>query len=164
MTAVDRSPARLSRRVSIGAAFVALASSGFYSWGALAAGTLGTLLLAAGLVRGANAGVTLGASGLFVGAVVAGARGAPVAPTLLAVGATVLAWDAGGSAISIGRQLGREADTRRLEAVHLTASAAVGAAAASAGYGLYLTATGDQSVAALVFLLVAAVLLVEALG
>lgn len=163
MRAVDRSPARLGRGVSIGAALVALLASGLHSWPALAAGTLGLLLLVAGLVRGSDAAVTVGAFGLFAGAIVAGARGAPALPVLVSVTSAVLAWDAGGSAISVGDQLGRDADTRRLEAVHLTASALVGAMTAGVGYGLYRAGAGGRPVAALVLLVVAAVLLVAAL-
>ena len=163
MRAVDRSPARLGRGVSIAAALVALLASGLHSRLALAAGTLGLLLLVAGLVRGSDVAVTVGAFGLFAGAIVAGARGAPPLPVLVSVTSAVLAWDAGSSAISVGDQLGRDADTRRLEAVHLTASVLVGAVTAGVGYGLYRAGTGGRPVAALAFLVVAAVLLVAAL-
>jgi hypothetical protein len=161
--AVDRAPARLSRRASIGAGLVALASSGLYSWGGLAAGGLGLLLLLTGLVRGTTAAVTVGGFGLFVGAVLAGARGAPILPVLVGVTCAVLAWDAGGSAVSVGRQLGREADTARLEAVHLAASAVVGAVVAGVGFGLYRVGTDGGPVAAVALLVIAAVLLVAAL-
>lgn len=164
MNRISRAPARLSSGGSILAAFIALVTSGFYSWAALTVGTVGLLLLAVGLVRGANAGVTVGAFALFMGGVLAGVQNAPVMSVLISVTFSVLAWDAGGSAISIGKQLGREADTRRIEVVHMTASSIVGVATVGAGYGLYQIGTGGHPVTALVFLLVAAVLLVEALG
>lgn len=164
MKPISRTPVRLSSWVSASAAVVALVTSGFYSWPALAIGTPGLILLVVGLVRGVNRPVTLGAFGLFVGALVAGTQSAPPVPILISVTATVIAWDAGGSAISIGKQLGRDGDTVRIEAVHLTASGVVGVVTAGLGYGLYLTGTGEQPIAALVFLLIAAVLLVEALG
>lgn len=164
MRPVDRSPARLSQWASAGAGLVALASSGLYSWPALAAGSFGLLLLLVGLVRGANASVSVGAFGLFGGAVIAGAQGAPILPVLVGVTFAVLAWDVGGNAISVGAQLGREADTVRVEAVHATASVVVGVVVAGVGFGLYRTATGGQPIAALVFLVLAAVLLVEALS
>lgn len=164
MKAIPRAPARLSSWGSVLAAFVALGTSGFYSWPALAVGSVGLLLLAVGIVRGANSAVTLGAFGLFVGGIIAGVQSAPVVPILISVTFSVLAWDVGASAISIGNQLGRDADTRRIEAVHMTASGVVGVVTAGVGYGLYQTGTGEQPVAALVFLLIAAVLLVEALG
>jgi hypothetical protein len=161
---VDRSPTRLGRWASVIAGLLALVSSGFYSWPALVAGALGLVLLVVGVVRGTNRTVSVGAFGLFAGAVLAGAQGAPVIPVLASVTASVLAWDFGNHAIGLGAQLGPEADTLRLEAVHLTASTAVGAVVAAVGFGLYRTGTGEQPVAALVLLVVAAVLLVEALG
>ncbi|WP_254532818.1 DUF7519 family protein [Natrinema gelatinilyticum] len=164
MKTIPRAPARLSSWGSVIAAFVALGASGFYSWPALAVGTGGVLLLAVGLVRGANSAVTIGTFGLFMGGIIAGIQSAPVVPVLVSVTFSVLAWDVGGSAISIGKHLGRDADTRRIEAVHMTSSGVVGVVTASMGYGLYRTGTGEQPVAALVFLLIAAVLLVEALG
>ncbi|WP_122090576.1 DUF7519 family protein [Halalkalicoccus subterraneus] len=163
MNRVDRSPAPLSRRVSLVAALVAVLSSGFYSWLALGLGAIGFLLLATGLARGTTRPVTLGAAGLAGGALAAGVEGAPVPTVLAGVAGAVLAWDVGINAIVIGRQLGREAGTERLEAVHAVASAGVGLATAGAGYGLYRMGTGEQPVAALVFLLVAAVLLLETL-
>jgi len=163
VTEIDRSPARLSSVLAVSAAFVALGASGFYSWPALAVGAAGLVLLAAGVARGSTAAVTLGAFGLFVGAIVAGVRGAPVVPVLISATATVLAWDIGGYAVSIGRQLGRDADTARIEAVHATASAGVGTVTAGVGYGLFRAATGGQPVTALLFLVVAAVLLIGAL-
>lgn len=164
MRPVDRSPARLSGWASLGAGLVALASSGFYSWPALVAGALGLLVLAAGVVRGTRAHVSVGAFGLFGGAILAGAQGASALPVLVGATSAVLAWDAGGNAVSVGAQLGRDADTLRLEAVHLLSSLAVGAVVSGVGYGLYRTATGGQPVAALVLLVLAAVLLVEALA
>lgn len=163
MSRVDRAPAPLSRRLSAVAAVIGAASSGFYSWLALGLAILGFLVLAGGLARGSNRSVTVGAAGLAGGALVAGMGGAPIPAVLVSVTAAILAWDAGASAIGIGRQLGREAGTGRLEATHIAASAGVGLAAAGVGYGLYRVGTGEQPVAALVFLLVAAVLLLEAL-
>lgn len=164
MREIDRSPARLSRLVSVVAALLALVASGLYSWPALAVGASGLLLLVAGLVRGAREPVTGGAFCLFGSAIIAGTGGAPVAPVLVGVTAAVLAWDIGGSAISVGAQLGRDADTVRLETVHITASALVGAVVAGAGFGLYRAGPGEQPVVALALLVIAAVLLVQALS
>ena len=158
-----RRPTRLSGAVAVGAGLVAVSAGGFYSWIALAAGALGLLLVVVGLARAAPVVVSLGAVGLLACGLAAGVRGAPAWATLTSVAATVLAWDAGRTAISVGRQLGREADTRRLELVHAGASAAVAAVTAGVGYGLFRVATGGQPVAALVLFLLAAVLLVEAI-
>lgn len=160
---IERGPAPLSRRLSLAAAFVAMLSGGLYSWLALALGALGFLTLSVGLVRGTDRPVTLGAAGLASGGLAAGVEGAPAPAVLVSVVAAIVAWDVAGNALGIGRQLGREAGTSRLEAVHAATSAAVGLATAGAGYGLYRAGTGEQPVAALVFLLVAAVLLLETL-
>jgi hypothetical protein len=161
---IDRSPARLGRLASMSAGLLALASSGLYSWPAFATGTFGLSLLLVGLVRGSHGFVTGGAFVLFLGGILAGAGGAPVLPVLVGVTAAVLAWDLGENAIGIGAQLGRGADTVRLEAVHIAASTVVGAVVAGVGFGLYRVGTGEHPVAALVLLVIAAVLLVEALS
>jgi hypothetical protein len=161
---VSRRPTRLAAGASLAAGVLALAASAPYSWTGLALGTGGLLVLSVGVVRGADAAITLGAAGLLAAALAAGARAAPVLPTLAAVTGSVVAWDAGRHAASVGRQLGRDADTRRVELVHVTASVGVGVVAAGLGYTVYATAAGDQPVAALAFSLLAAVLLVEALG
>jgi hypothetical protein len=160
---VDRRPARPSRGLALAAGLAAVGTSGAYAPAALGVGALGLLVLAAGLVRGRDAAVTLGGAGLVVAGVVAGVRGAPPAPVLVAVTASVVAWDAGGTATSVGRQLGRAAETRRLEAVRAGASLAVGAGTAGVGYAVFRTATGGQPAAALLFALLAATLLVVAL-
>lgn len=156
-------PAQLSGAVALAAGVLAAGAGGFYSWPALAAGVVGLLLLVAGLVRARDGVVTLGAAALLACGLVAGVRGAPVPATLASVAAAVVAWDVGRNALGVGRQLGREGDTWRLEVVHAAASAGVAAVTVLVGYGLFRTATGGQPAAALVFLLLAAVLLVEAL-
>ena len=77
--------------------------------------------------------------------------------------ATVLAWDFGEQAISVGEQLGREADTTQLEITHAAGSTVVGVGAGALGYGIYLVSSGGQPVPTLVFLLLAAVVLTSAL-
>jgi hypothetical protein len=144
-------------------AAIALAASGFYSWLGLAVGTGGLVVLGVGVARGSTGGVTLGAFAVFVGTIFAGIRGAPVLPILVSAATVVLAWDVGRNAISIGTQLGRSAETTRLEVVHVAASSGVAVITVGVGYGLYTVGTGDQPVAAVVFLLLAAVLLVAAL-
>lgn len=163
MKPIRRAPTRLSSWAAVSAAVVAVTSSGFYSWPALVVGTLGGLVLVGGLVRGVTATVTLGAFGLFVSALVAAPRSAPAVPILISVTATVLAWDSAGRAISIGTQLGRDANTVRLEAVHLAASLVVGVCTVGVGYGIYRAGTGGQPGAVVLFLLIAALLLLAGL-
>jgi hypothetical protein len=52
----------------------------------------------------------------------------------------------------------------RLEAAHLAASTAVGVAVLGVGFGLYRVGTGGKPIAVLLLLVIAAVLLVEALS
>lgn len=163
MTVVDRRPARIGRWLSGFAGVLAVVTSGFYSWSALAVGGVGLVVLWAGLLRGTRSAVTTGSFGLFVAAVAAGTRGAPVPPVLGSVVLTVVAWDAGGNAIGIGEQLGRDAGTARIEIVHSAATLAVGAVTAGVGYAVYRFGTGGQPVAAVVFLVFGALLLVAAL-
>jgi hypothetical protein len=164
MTPIDRRPAPLSRWASFLAALVAVGASGLYSYPSLALGVLGLSILSLALWRGSNAGVTTGAFVIFLGALLTGAWAGPVVPTLVSITGAVLAWDFGITAIGVGAQLGREAETGRLEGVHLAASTGVGVASAGIGYGLYSAGTGGQPVAALIFLLLSAVLLLYALG
>lgn len=163
MSDIVRAPAVLSSGVAAAVAAGSVVAAGAFSWSALGVGTAGLLVLAVGLQRGSNGAVTLGAATLAVGSFLAGIDGAPALPVLLGVTGAVLAWDVGTGAITLGNQLGRAAETRRLEAVHVTASAAVGTTTVGLGYGLFLAGSGGQPIAAVVFLLVAAVLLVVAL-
>lgn len=163
MTEVDRGPAALSRSLSAFAGVLGLVTSGFYSWIGLSIGVVGLVVLTVGLVRGETPVVTVGSFGLFLGAVVTGAQGAPVAPVLAGVVLAVVAWDVGGNAISIGQQLGRSADTVRIELLHAGASLAVGTLSAGIGYGVYWFGASGQPVPAVVFLLLGAVLLIATL-
>lgn len=165
-TGIDRRPARLSRRAAGLAALVALALTGLYSPAGLAVGAAGALVLAAGLLRGGPRGrgaITLGAAGLFAGVLVAGAAGAPALGTLVGATAAVLAWDLGSTAAGVGAQLGRAAETSRLEATHLLASTGVGGLTVAVGYALFRAGTGGLPVTTVVFLALAAALLVGAL-
>lgn len=163
MTVVNRRPARISRWLSGFAGVLALVMSGFYSWPALLVGALGAVILYAGLLRGMTGAVTTGAFGLFIAAILAGVQRAPVLPVLTSVTLAVVAWDIGGNAISIGEQLGRDAETTRIEIVHSVASLTVGVVTAGIGYAIYWVGTGGQPVAAVVFLVLGAVLLIATL-
>ena len=160
MTPIDRSPTRLSRTVSGAFAVVALLAGCRYSWTALGVGTAGLAVLLAGIGAGSRSRTTLGCALLFVGTVIAGVRGGPVGAILVSTVATVLAWDAGTTAIDLGDQLGREAPTARLELVHIAGSAGVGLLTAGSGYLVYANAAGGYPLSALLALIVAAVLLV----
>lgn len=160
---IVRSPARLSASLSITAAAVAAGTSAIASTAGLPLGALGFLLVLAGVLLGSRRAVTLGAASLLVAVLVGGLS--TVAPYLLLPGmmATVLAWDLGEQAINVGEQLGREAETTQLEVTHAAGSTIVAVGAGGLGYGIYLFASGSQPVTALVFLLLAAVVLTSAL-
>lgn len=163
MTPIDRAPSRLSAAIAVGAAVVAGGATGIYSVGAASINAVGVGLIIWGVLRACRGATTAGAAVLFGGALVAGVQGVPAGPLLVAVTAAVVAWDAAGTAISVGQQLGRAAVTTRVELAHAAASMSVGVVTASIGYGLFRAATGGQPVTALLFLVIAAVLLAWAL-
>ncbi|AUX09806.1 hypothetical protein AArcSl_2181 [Halalkaliarchaeum desulfuricum] len=160
---IDRSSTTVGSGLSAFAALFSFVVTGFYSWGGLLAGAVGLVLLLAGLVRGTTAPVTIGGFGLVIAGIVAGAQGAPVVSVLAGVVFAVIAWDAAGLAIGLGKQLGRGADTTRLELFHVAGSLAVGIVSAGIGYAIYVFATGGQPVGAVVFLLVGTLLLLVVL-
>jgi hypothetical protein len=137
--------------------------SGFYSWPALIVGSIGLVILAVGLVRGTTSTVTTGAFGLFIAAVISGTQSAPVLPILGSIVFAVVAWDTGGNAISIGEQLGRSANTLRIEIIHSVVSITVGVVIVGVGYAIYRVSAGGQPVAAGVFLLLGAILFIATL-
>lgn len=119
---------------------------------------LGVVVLTAGVRNASRPTVTGGAIVLFGGVLLAGVVGVSVPLVLVGAGATIVAWDAGTNAISVGRQLGAAAETRRLEVVHTLATAVVAAVVGVVAYGAFWLARGDQPTAAVALLLLAAVL------
>jgi hypothetical protein len=128
-----------------------------------AVATLSVVALAVGLVRSSRAWLSRAAVVGVGGVLVAGVRGGGPEALLVGLLGTVLAWDVADNAVGLGAQLGRETDTRRVEAVHTAGSLVVGAAGAAVGYGVFLVAAGGQPVAALVLLVVGVVALAAAL-
>lgn len=160
---IDRSPALLSSALSITAAGIAAGTSALTATLGLAGGGAGFLVVLAGVLRGSRRAVTLGSATLLVAALAGGlVSGAPYL-LLPGVMATVLAWDLGEQAINVGEQLGREAETTQLEVTHAAGSTLVAVGAGGLGYGIYLFSSGGQPMTALVFLLLAAVVLTSAL-
>jgi hypothetical protein len=160
---VTRAPPRLSIGMATAAALLGLVSVALASVAGAGVAAVGLAVVVVGLVRGRRRWLTAGAVGLFAGVLVAGARGSPPEPLLVGLLGAALAWDVGEHGIGVGEQLGREADTTRVEVVHAAASTAVGTGGVVLGYGVFLVATGGQPVTALVFLLVGVVALVAAL-
>lgn len=159
---VDRSPPRIAGAVAVGAGVVATATTLFSSLGPLT-GALGLVCLLNGLLWSSRRAITIGACLLFAGVLLAGVDGAPAGPLLVGTVAAVVAWDVGHAAIGIGRQLGRGADTRRLEATRAAAAVGVGLFAAALGYVVFRLGASGRPTTALVLLLFAGVALVSAL-
>jgi hypothetical protein len=160
--AITRKPATLSSTLAIVAGVAVVLLAAVFSVAAVAAGTLGVALLGVGVGYGYRWLVDLGALGLLVATVLAGATGVEYVALLAAVG-TVLAWDLGNNAIGIGEQLGRDADTERAELLHAGATLSVGLLTAGTSYVVYQSAAGGQPVTAVFFLLLAAVALISSL-
>lgn len=158
---VEHSPARISGTLAVVAALIAAVASGLASTLALVFGLLGLVGLAGGVFALHSRGAVAVSTGLvFLGVLVSGVVGNSPAMLLASGVGTVLALDLGQNAVSVGRQLTDDADTRRGEFAHAAASTVVGVVAAAVGYGIYWASAGGQPVGALVLLLVAALCLV----
>ncbi|NHN48856.1 hypothetical protein G9464_14805 [Halostella sp. JP-L12] len=102
------------------------------------------LVIADGVVLNLGApergtGFAVGAALVFVAGVAGAERGAPPVVTFLAVAAALATWDLGSLSTDLGRRVGSDAETRKAEVVHATATLLVGAAAVAVATGaLYL--------------------------
>jgi len=163
MREITRRPTRLSSAVALVAGLLSVVTAAPYSGIALAVAGLGFAVLTAGVAVGSRPLVTVGPIGLFTGAVAAGAEAAPVASTLFSILAAVLAYDFAATAVDLGAQLGREADTRRLELFRIGTTSFVGSVVAVVSYFVYALGTGGQPLSAVVALLLAVVVLFVAL-
>ncbi len=158
----DGAATRFGGAIALCWAVVSIAASALYSPLALAVGGLGGLLFLFGLLTGSRRRLGGGAFGIFAAALFAGNLGAPTDATLLGVIGAVLAWDAGGFSMGLSAQLGRDAPTGRVELVHVTASAVVGAITIALAYAAFSLGTGAGSISALLYLLLAAFVLLFA--
>ncbi|WP_436926612.1 DUF7519 family protein [Halosimplex amylolyticum] len=125
---------------------------------------VGTVVLLAGVRTANHRAVDAGGLLAFLGVVIAALGNAPAPAVLVGTAASVVAWDAGGNAVSLGRQLGAEADTARAETLHAVSGALVGLVSAGLGLVLFEAGPTRQPVTTLFVLLVAASLLVVALN
>lgn len=163
MKEITRRPTRVSGGAALAVGLLAVLTAGPYSGLALGLAGLGFVVLAAGLLVDSRPLVAVGPAGIFAGAVAAGAESAPVSLALVAILGAVLAYDFAATAIDLGAQLGRAADTRRLELVHIGTSSLAGIAVAVVSYLVYVLGTGGQPISAVVGLLLAVVVLFVAL-
>jgi len=163
-TEITRRPGRHSLVVSgiAGATATAMALVGGGS-GAAVAG-VGTVVLLAGVRRANHRAVDAGGLIAFLGVALSALSGPPAGAVLLGTAASVVAWDAGTNAVSLGRQLGAEADTARAENLHAMAGAVVGLVTAVFGLVVFQVGPTRQPVTTLFVLLIAGTLLVVALN
>jgi len=154
---LDRSPARVSAGIAIG--FALLGAFTLPSTVLVGIGLLGALLIGTGAVQGTRRMVGYGTLLLLGGVLIGGSQGAPPEPLVLCTLLALLAWDAGRYGITIGEQLGREADTTHIELAHSALNTGLGAASAGLGYAMYRVVTGGQPAVALLLLLFGAVIL-----
>jgi hypothetical protein len=157
----DSSPPRLGVALATVAAFVAASATGAVPI-VLPIGLAGLLAVAGGTLRASGRLVTLGFVALLAGVVVAGAFGAGPEPLLIALAGALLAWDVGTQAIDLGASL-EGADATRPLLVHAAFSTVVAVTAAGGGYAVFRLASGGRPVAAVVFLLLGALVILVAL-
>ena len=125
---------------------------------------LGTVVLCSGVRTARHGVVDIGGLVAFLGVVTAALGAASAPAVLVGTAASVVAWDAGTNAVSLGRQLGSAADTARAETLHALAGGLVGLVAAGIGLVLFETGPSRQPVTTVFVLLLAATLLVVALN
>ncbi|APX96474.1 DUF7519 family protein [Natronorubrum daqingense] len=161
--AITRRPTVALQTVSLVATLVsAIAASG--SFRAIPVAVAGFAAFAFGFSRSRSTALDLGGVLLCLAVGIAALEQPPIEQTVVGAIAAIVAWELGHSAIVLGEQLGREATTIRLEAVHAVSSLLVGLVAGTAGFVVYSVAGGGQPVTAIVTLLLAAVLLTIGLG
>ncbi|ELY92077.1 hypothetical protein C483_08619 [Natrialba hulunbeirensis JCM 10989] len=158
------SPATVSSWSAICFAGVGWSVAVPYSIHATALSTVGWLVLGLALLAGDRTTLTTGAGVLVLGGFVAAGNGASISAVLVAVTASILAWDSGQNAISIGRQLGPSAPTVRAELGHILASLTVGSALVLVGLVTTRLAGDVQPLIAVVLFLLAASVVTLVLG
>lgn len=109
------------------------------------------VVVGARLAPGRAVGHAIAAAGLLAGAVATAAH--PPLVVALVVGALVV-WDVGEFAVRVGEEVGRDADTTRVEAIHAAGSVGVGLVAALVAGGAWalvqqLNASGRVALVAL---------------
>lgn len=127
-------------------------------------GVLGVWVLAAGVapvrIGWERRLVTVGTGLVFVSVLMSGlVETTPLTSLLVAGALTILAWDAGENAVSLGHQVGARASTGRAEVVHGAASGVVAVVAVLLALLVHRLDVDGLPLAALAALLVAGVVL-----
>jgi hypothetical protein len=87
---------------------------------------------------GTAAGTQLAAAGVFVAALAAGIAGSPVLVVFGGVAASLLVWDLGEFAVTLGFEIGHLGSTRRGELVHTVGATVIAVLAVAIGTGAVL--------------------------
>jgi hypothetical protein len=159
----DHAPTRLGSALAVGAAGLAAVTGTGGSGGWVMLAPAGAVVVTGGLWRGDRRLVTAGCGALLCAALVTGLSGGAPARTVLAVAATMVAWDIGEHAVTLGDQLGRRANTWRLELLHAAVAVAVATGGVSVVSLSFLLGGGGHPLVALVALLVGSVALLTAI-
>lgn len=161
---VTHSPAKLSSVLAVVAALLAILTSGLVSLLALLFGFVGLIGVASGLfVLESRRAVMIGGGIIFVSVFASGLLGNTPLFLMVSAIATILTFDLGQNAFSVGAQMSAETRTQRGELVHAASSLIVGSIAAVVSYGIYLVAASGQPIGALVFVLLTALVLIWAI-
>lgn len=161
---VTHSPATVSGVMTVVAAIVAMLSSGLVSVLALLFGFLGLSgVVAAMFIFESRRALLIGTGILFFSVLISGVQGNSPPLLVLSAIATILTFDLGQNAFSIGDQMSDDTRTQRGELVHAAASLLVGSIAAVVTYAVYFAAGGSPPVSSIVFVLLGAVLFVWAI-
>ncbi|WP_207586556.1 DUF7519 family protein [Halomontanus rarus] len=157
---VTHEPARLSSGLAVGCGLLAVLTSAPATILALLIGVFGLAGLAAGqFVFQSRRAAGVGTALIFVGVVVGGVLGNSEVLVTVSTLATVLAFDLSQNAFSVGAQLSSATDTTRGEIIHAAASFFVGSVAIVVAFAIYFVVGGGQPIAALAFVLLAAIIL-----
>lgn len=143
---VDHAPPRLSQLVGVAAALLGTALTALFAPLAIPFGISGAVIFAASLlVTYSTRWLTIGTALILVGAMISGAFGVMTPELLLlAVGATLVGWDAGQHGIVVGDQLGRQTKSQRNQLVHVAATVLVVALISVFSYLVYLLGSGGR--------------------
>ena len=94
------------------------------------------LIFVLGFVPTRVAGVSFASGGLFVAAGFAGTSGVSLPVVLVGLVVSLLVWDMGEFAATLGREVGRLPSTRRVELLHAAGALAVGVCGVLTAYAL----------------------------
>ena len=156
-------PTRTASAVAIGAAVIAASVTVTASPQSTVTAIAGVLVLVVGLVRGSRAAIDVGSLLVFFGVAFASLDRPPQWTVLGTIGVLV-AWDLANAALRLGRQLGRNASTARLEWWYALTSVLVGIGAGSVAYAVFVLGADSVPFGAFVVLVATAAVAIVTLG